>query len=691
MSSQPKKRKLWSTVDMEAAMSAVTNEKMPCATAAKKFGVPRKSHENRVKGRVKHGVNPGPATTLTSEEEKALTEYIKYASQRGFSMTKKICKAYAWAVAKKSGRRITFKQTGPSDKWWRGFRKRCSGLALRKCDTLDRGRARMANQTVMDGYFKLLRETLEKLGIKDCPDRLYNCDESGISLDPKKEKVIVPVGTKHVYSQQAGTRDHITVHCCVNAAGEYLPPMIIYEKSYPSGAYTRSGPENALYSKSPNGYMDTELYFLWFTRIFLKYATKERPILLIQDGHGSHISPELIDKARQNNVEIMCLPPHTTHVLQPLDKVMFGPLKKAWSSAITTLGYANKSFILNKNDFARVFRTPYEKTFTPTVIQTSFKKTGICPFDPDAIDKSQLYPTAAHDKAPDAPSTPCTSSDSNTESSSASSRTSSNSSTPVSSQTSPCPTCGSSGTNPKDNPLVSAGLIPEHLHDILAITNYVSTTKKRPRVVTKARVITNEEYLEEIRKKEKEKEEEEAKKAQKEKEREIKKKEAEKKKEEMQRKREERQKKAEERKKSMEEKKGSGRQKKQATKKGGECSTPSRVRESVRKSKRKLEDDFVTLGDSDSQDSDEDSSNIEDTDEEAREEREVESEEEDDEACFKCGSHEPPSDCEDDVSWFQCDNENCERWYHSFCLQKKEKPHRGYQWSCPICVANSSE
>ena len=59
---------------------------------------------------------------------------------------------------------------------------------------------------------------------------------------------------------------------------------------------------------------------------------------------------------------------------------------------------------------------------------------------------------------------------------------------------------------------------------------------------------------------------------------------------------------------------------------------------------------------------------------------------EDDEACFKCGSHQPPPACTMEVTWFQCDNEDCQRWYHSFCLEKKEKPYRGYQWSCPICV-----
>ena len=42
----------------------------------------------QVKGQVTHGMNPGPASTLTPEEERAPMEYIKYSAKRGFPMTK---------------------------------------------------------------------------------------------------------------------------------------------------------------------------------------------------------------------------------------------------------------------------------------------------------------------------------------------------------------------------------------------------------------------------------------------------------------------------------------------------------------------------------------------------------------------------------------------------------------------------
>jgi len=49
----------------------------------------------------------------------------------------------------------------------------------------------MANQTVMDQHFKLLKKTLEKLDILDQPERIYNCDESRMVMDKMTSKVIV--------------------------------------------------------------------------------------------------------------------------------------------------------------------------------------------------------------------------------------------------------------------------------------------------------------------------------------------------------------------------------------------------------------------------------------------------------------------------------------------------------------------
>jgi hypothetical protein len=54
------------------------------------------------------------------------------------------------------------------------------------------------------------------------------------------------------------------------------------------------------------------------------------PILLMYNGHGSHTTLDWVTLAHSNNIILFCLPPHTTHRLQPLDVGCFGLLQTAW-------------------------------------------------------------------------------------------------------------------------------------------------------------------------------------------------------------------------------------------------------------------------------------------------------------------------------------------------------------------------
>ena len=70
------KRRQWNPEDMEAAMRAVQQEKKTVSAAAKQHSVPRKTLDDRIRGRVIHGSNPGPSTVLTAREEDALASYL---------------------------------------------------------------------------------------------------------------------------------------------------------------------------------------------------------------------------------------------------------------------------------------------------------------------------------------------------------------------------------------------------------------------------------------------------------------------------------------------------------------------------------------------------------------------------------------------------------------------------------------
>ena len=72
--------------------------------------------------------------------------------------------------------------------------------------------------------------------------------------------------------------------------------------------------------------MDSELFETCFAQHFLTYAPPSRPLLLLIDGHMSHFSPTFVNRAAEEEVVVFCLPPHSTHKTQPLNKGVFGPL-----------------------------------------------------------------------------------------------------------------------------------------------------------------------------------------------------------------------------------------------------------------------------------------------------------------------------------------------------------------------------
>ena len=66
-------------------------------------------------------------------------------------------------------------------------------------DTLDRGSSIMAHQIVMDKHFKLLGDLMTELDIIDQPERIFNCDKCGISLDKKTSKACLSISIQFLF------------------------------------------------------------------------------------------------------------------------------------------------------------------------------------------------------------------------------------------------------------------------------------------------------------------------------------------------------------------------------------------------------------------------------------------------------------------------------------------------------------
>ena len=116
---------------------------------------------------------------------------------------------------------------------------------------------------------------------------------------------------------------------CTSTVGYAIPPFIIFDRKTLNPKLTEGEVPGTLYGLSHNGWMNCELFFCWFLEHFLQYVPKT-PLMLLLDGHSSHYYPSMIKLAAENGVIMFALPSHTTHIMQPLDRACFAPLKVAW-------------------------------------------------------------------------------------------------------------------------------------------------------------------------------------------------------------------------------------------------------------------------------------------------------------------------------------------------------------------------
>ena len=86
---------------------------------------------------------------------------------------------------------------------------------------------------------------------------------------------------------------------------------------------------------------------------------------------------------------MLAFPAHTTHLLQPLDVGIFMHIKKRFNQVCMNTGKVDSRSRVTKHYFPQTWQTSV-KGATKSVIQSSFQRTGIYPFDPTAVDDSKI-------------------------------------------------------------------------------------------------------------------------------------------------------------------------------------------------------------------------------------------------------------------------------------------------------------
>jgi hypothetical protein len=126
---------------------------------------------------------------------------------------------------------------------------------------------------------------------------------------------------------------------------------------------------------------------VWLKQLFepvtlLRTVGKYR--LLILDGHGSHATPEFDQFCVEKSIITLCMPAHSSHLLQPLDVGCFSALKRAYRKQVVDFMRLGINHI-DKLEFIIAFKAARLEAMTASNIRSGFAATGLVPYNPEQV------------------------------------------------------------------------------------------------------------------------------------------------------------------------------------------------------------------------------------------------------------------------------------------------------------------
>jgi len=304
---------------------------------ANQLNIPRSSLYDRIRGINSRAQAHESEQHLSSAEERELVKWITQLTIVGYPASHGLLREMAEEIRRQriepinelSIEHVQYRPLGK--KWTYRFLLRHPELQTVIGDDIEAARLKEASREILDLWFNTIASIISENNIQ--PEDIYNMDESGFSIGTiEATRIIVNATLGTRFQGNPGRQEWVSVVECICADGSAISPMLIFKGETISTAwYPDNIPDDWKVSCNSRGWTSNEHGVHWL-RVCFEPQTREkargRKRLLVCDGHGSHISGQFIGHCMKNNIHLVRLPPHTSHLLQPLDVGIFGPLKK---------------------------------------------------------------------------------------------------------------------------------------------------------------------------------------------------------------------------------------------------------------------------------------------------------------------------------------------------------------------------
>lgn len=396
----------WDENKMENAIAKVLSQELSIREAAAQFNVPKSTLARRSGNKNKIAVGTKKhlgrfVSDLPPEFEVELKQHILDMESRFFGLTCLEVRQLAFQVAEQNSipHRFKVEKQMAGKKWLACFLARNKEISVRKPEATSIARATGFNRPAVSKFFNLLKKVIDEKKVTG--SRIYNCDETGMSTVHQPSRILAMKGKHQIGALTSAERGkNITVVCCVSATGHFVPPAFIFPRKRMKAELMDSAPTESLAVCEKSGWMTAKVFRQYLEHVVKHcHPTPEKPILLILDGHSSHTkSLEVLDYATQHGVIMICLPPHTTHKLQPLDVSFFKPFQTYYDHYVERWLRAHPGRGFGEFQVAAAVSEAFGKAGTVSVAVNGFQKCGIWPFNDDIFAEHEFQAALTTDR-----------------------------------------------------------------------------------------------------------------------------------------------------------------------------------------------------------------------------------------------------------------------------------------------------
>ena len=240
------------------------------------------------------------------------------------------------------------------------------------------------------------------------PPKTFTTDETGFSIGSvQRGKVIINAQIRSQFQANPGWQEWVTAIECICTDGTVIDPLLIFKGAKVGDWIQHANVPNTWSHSCSNKGWTSDIHGLQWLRQCFEPATREKANcgyrILILDGHGSHVTGGFIAHCMDYKIVLLCLPPHTSHLLQPLDVGLFGPLKKVLSAKLDPLIRTQVARI-QKPEWVNAYAQARVATFTSGNVWGGWRGAGLFPFNPDRV-LHQVQPPAVSMVVSNAPVT----------------------------------------------------------------------------------------------------------------------------------------------------------------------------------------------------------------------------------------------------------------------------------------------